>query len=73
MNYFNMTMKTYTYKPKNEPNISFAGTTENYIFTSTPSYVGLIPVYETAVAGSLHPSDSNISIPGSLDNAIKKD
>lgn len=66
-------MKTYNYNPKNERNVSFAGTTENYIFTFTTSYVGIIPVYETAVAGSLHPEDSNVSIPGSLDNTIKKD
>jgi len=73
MNYFNMATKTYAYKPKNEHNVSFAGTTENYIFTYTTSHAKIIPVYESAVAGSLQPLDSNISIPGSLDNTIKKD
>lgn len=48
-----MTTKTYIYSPKNEPNISLAGTTVNYIFNYTPTYVGIVPVYETAVAGSL--------------------
>ena len=66
MNYFNMTTQTYTYTPKNEPNISFAGTTENYIYTYTPTYVGMIPVYETAVAGSLQPTEENA--PGSFSN-----
>lgn len=73
MNYFNMTTKTYTYSPKNEPNVSFAGTTENFIYISTPTctgvvprYVGMIPVYETPVAGSLDNTAHDSSAPGSL-------
>lgn len=58
--------KNYDYKPTNENNVSFAGTTENYIFTYTPSYIGMIPVYETAVAGSLQPTEENA--PGSFSN-----
>ena len=65
MNYFNMS-KNYDYNPVNENNVSFAGTTENYIFTCTPTYAGMIPVYETPVAGSLDISLQDDFTPGSL-------
>jgi hypothetical protein len=56
----------YDYVPVNENNVSFAGTTENFIFTITPTYAGMIPVYEMPVAGSLDNSTQNSSAPGSL-------
>lgn len=72
MNYFNMS-KNYDYKPTNENNVSFAGTTENFIYISTPTYtgivpryVGMIPDYKTAVAGSLQPTEE--TAPGSFSN-----
>ena len=65
MNYFNMS-KNYDYAPTNENNVSFAGTTENFIYISTPTYAGMIPVYETPVAGSLDNTAHDSSAPGSL-------
>jgi len=78
MNYFNMS-KNYDYKAANPSNVSFAGTTENFIYVCTPSYTGIIPVYvgtvpnhETMVAGSLDNTMQDSSAPGSLHNAVKK-
>ena len=58
----------YNYAPSKTDNISFAGTTENFIFTYTPTYVGMIPVYEMPVAGSMDKSLTNSSAPGSFSN-----
>lgn len=58
--------KNYDYDPVNENNVSFAGTTENFIYTVTPTYAGVIPVYEMPVAGSLDNTKQDSSAPGSL-------